>query len=475
MGTKNTVSLISTIDGSTTTYYLSGGGASQTPYAGSGTPWTAESTTPYELSLNDVTGSIWVPQPTPRQVIYTGSPPFRDGRSPLYAGYGNMQEEVGIQLRAASGGGATAKDNAIFLLRQLRRILNSAMYAVPCVLAVKGGTNTTYYEVYSADVPEQPTYLSEPDGFFRATITWTRSAHGGLLSAGETLLNAVTIENRGTSSPDNVEAYAAGSGDLVYEGQPLNLVWTAGQAGTYSKLWAASIYSRVYSTSGAGSLTTNSTTGADATLASFDVTPVLFRQALKPRIMIHATCASNAQYKILVYFGGATKQLVYISPQWIQTTATVSTLVDTGYFSLATVRFYTGIASPSLNVVLRYRSTNGSNATVTLTSSQYLLYYDFCIIGSSGAVTLTNTDSYLFDCFPVQSNIAALPYWPGRVLVTHDSVATASVDYRGVLPRYWYGSSLWLAWLDSGAYTTTQTATVTAAQAPLFRTVRGNS
>lgn len=466
MGTKNTVALISTINGTTTTYYLSGGGASQTSYSGSGTPWTAESTTPYELSNNDVTGDRWVPTPAEPQMIYTGSPPWRYGRTPIYQGYGLVTESVGVQLRASS------KDNAIALLRQLRRILNTSLYAVPCVLMVTGGTNAGYTEIYRAHVPEHFEYINEPNGFFRVTVTWDRAPFFGRIDAGEVLINGATFENRGTSSPDNDVAYSAGAGDLIYEGQPLNITWIAGQAGTYAKLYAASTHSRAYSTTGSGSLSTSSTTGADATLAQFDATAALTRKGLKPRILIHATCASNAQYRILVYFGSATKQLVYTSP-WFQTTATVSTLVDAGTFSLASVRATLNLSQPLFTIVLRYRSTNGASATTTLTSSQYLLYYDFAIINTAGSVTLSNSDVYQIDQFPEQTNFACLPYYPPRVLVVPTTDVTASVDYRGTLPRYWNGASLWLAWLNSGAYNTTETATVSARHAPLFRTIRG--
>lgn len=469
MGTKNTVALRSTIDGTTTVYYLSGPG-SASRYAGTGSAWTAEATSPYSLSNNDVTGDRWVPTPAEPQMIYTGSPPFRYGKTPIYQGYGIVTESVGVQLRA------TTKDNAIALLNQLRRILSSALYSVPCVLAVTGGTNTGYSEIYRAHVPEHFEYINEPNGFFRVTVTWDRAPFFGRIDSGETLISAVTFENRGTSSPDNDVAYGAGAGDLIYEGQPLNIVWKAAQAGTYSKMWAASIYSRAYSTTGAGSLSTNSTIGADATLASFDASAVLTRKGLKPRIMIHATCASNAQYRILVYYG--TSQLVYSSP-WFQTTATVSTLVDAGTFSLATARPYRGPTAPFtatsiFTVVLRYRSTNGSSATTTLTSSQYLLYYDFAVINTSGGVTLSSSDFYLFDQFPEQTDFACLPYYPPRALAILSSNAVkGSIDVRGTLPRYWYGSSLWLAWLNSEAYNTTETSTVSAYNAPLYRTIRG--
>lgn len=466
MGTKNSVALLSTINGVTTTYYLSGG-TSRTPYSGSGTPWTVESTSPYDLSNNDVTGDRWVPTPAEPQMIYSGSLPFRFGRTPIYQGYDIVTESVGVQLRA------TTKSNAIALLRQLRAILNSAHYSMPCVLAVQGGTNTGYTEIYRAHVPEHFEYINEPDGFFRITVTWDRAPFFGRIDSGEVLINSATIQNRGTSSPDNVEAYGTGAGDLIYEGQPLNITWLPIQAATYSKLYIASIHSRAYSTTGAGALSTSSTTGADVTLAQFDATAALTRKALKARILIHATCAANAQYRVLVYFGSTNKQLVYSSP-WIQTTATISTLADAGTFSLASVRPSLNLSQPLFTVVLRYRSTNGASATTTLTSSQYLLYYDYAVVNASGGVTLSNSDTYLIDQFPEQTGFPCLPYYPPRVLVIPTTDVVASVDYRGTLPRYWHGASLWMAWLSSGAYTTTQTASVSVRHGPLYRTIRGN-
>jgi hypothetical protein len=138
-------------------YHLAGGSALQTPYSGSGTPWTAQTTSPYELSLNDATGNIWVPLAAPAQAIYGGGPPFRIGQSLVTKSWANVTETVGVQLRA------TTHNNAVFLLRQLRQILNTALYSVPCVLAVQpdGSTNIAYYEIYNADIQELPNYVYE--------------------------------------------------------------------------------------------------------------------------------------------------------------------------------------------------------------------------------------------------------------------------------------------------------------------------
>jgi hypothetical protein len=250
MGTKNTIWIIS----GGTNYYLSGGANTQTVYAGSGTPWTSEATSPYELSLNDAT-PIWIPTPAPANVLYSGGPPFAIGRQPAYRSFDTITEQVGIQMRA------TTKDNAIALLRQLRKALNPS--ALPAVLAVTGGTNTGYTEIYSADVTERPSYLSEPDGIFRAVITWTRAPFFGLLSAGEMLVNAVTMNNTGTGTPDNVESLGTGSGDLINEGSPLNISLTPG-SGTIGQLYAASVLSRTYTTSGAAAYSTSATATVSA-------------------------------------------------------------------------------------------------------------------------------------------------------------------------------------------------------------------
>lgn len=472
MGTKNTVRLI---DPSGTSYYLSGGGSGQTPYSGSGTPWTAESTAPYELSLNDIS-PIWAPTPAPGQLIMGGGPPFSLGRRPLYAGYDNVTESVGIQLKA-SGSGNTAKDNAIALLNQLRQVLNTARFSLPCLLAVQSGTNTSYVEIYWADVPEMPNYIAEADGTWRVTITWQRSP---LWSAGSltTLQSAITVTNSGTGGNNNTRSLSTITGDLLYEGSPLNIKLDPVSGGAY--FYFGTVYQRIYSTSGAGTTTTSSTSGAaafnDATAALTN--PARTRNGLRLRVMLRCTSISaKAQVRVQLISAQSSENL-WIGP-WVAGNATGVTQIDVTpqgvpLDSIRRALLTTG----DVNIGLVVRSTDGTSVSVNVHSCEYLLYYTFCrvdAVNTQGGVGAPGLDYLQLEQAQNLNGTAYLPA-PGVAYVGSSSggglggIATV----RGALPRAISGASLYMSWLTSTyAHTNTDTAAVTTTHLPLYRSVRG--
>lgn len=459
MGTKNTVWLVS----GGTSYYLSGGGSGQTAYAGSGTPWTAESTTPYELSLNDAV-PIWVPTPAPATVLYSGGPPFANGRRPVYRSYDNVTEQVGVQLRA------TTKDNAIALLRQLRQVLNTAQYSVPCVLAVTGGTNTGYTEIYSADVPETPSYIIEPDGIFRATITWTRTPFFGVSSL-TTLINGTSFTNNGTN---NVASLGALTGDLIYEGQPLNIKVAESNTPFGGRNFYLSTYDTHTKTTvnNAAGPTTGSASFTDSTLS---VDNIQTNARLKLRVMARFTTLTNPgkmQFRatVLTEGQGLVGRTGWIGPNSSWTTP----FLDFGGFDLGLIR---SPLATTAKVVLSFevRSSDGTTSvTATLNYNEILLYYDFARVVMNAAVGSTSFYQQLVAAGAVSGGgwLPAIPRAYTADAAT-DRVYEAGV-VRGTAPGAYSGASLFLAWTDANdVHTTTAAAAVTAKLAPLYTTLRG--
>lgn len=449
-----------------TNYYLSG--STTTPYTGSGTPWTAENTTPYRLSLNDAT-PIWVPQPALAQMVYGGGPPFRSGRKPVYLSYDDVTEQVGIQMYANSA------DNAAALLQQLRRILNTALFTVRCILAVQTGTNTAYYEISSADVVETNSYLTEGPTtavLIRATITWTRTPFGGRLSTGETLLSSASFTNTGTGTPDNVEAYSTGAGDLINQGQPLNVKFLG--ASVTGRIWLASILERKYSTQNVGAFSTTSTTGSLKCSMSFTMTNEPEDNAgIKGRVMLRLSAvSSNTQMRAIVTLFSSGSSEIYRSP-WVSPPVAGATLLDMGGFSLEALR-RGNMGSRLLAVDFYQRSTDGANATVTTTYQEALYYYTFCQIDKGGSTFAVSPSGVRALGFVEQTNRPCLPWTPTAIYQTNGSDLNEILNVRGTLPLYYPGASLYAAWL-SGTYThsTTDTATITATHAPLYQTLRG--
>lgn len=464
MAFNNVVRLI---DDAGTSYYLSGSAVNY--YSGSGSGWTAEATSPYRLSLNDGT-PIWVPTQAPAVPVFGGGPPFRNGQSLIYRSFPNHTETVGIQMYA------TSADNAAALLRQLRKVLNTALYSVPCILAIQTGTNTAYYEIYTADVVETDSYLSTGSASqieIRATITWTRSFAGARISSGETLINAVSIGNTGTGSPDNVEAFSTGAGDLIYDGQPLNIALSKSSTINATKYYMASIKTRSYTADGTSySTTLDADPKANFTFSGTDFAS---NAALKPRVLIRvASATTNLRIRYNIAYSTSVVNTFADSPYvYPNDSGSGTTLMDMGTFEPSFLR-RTHAGAGSIVVRVIYSSTNGASASATLSYVELLSYYTFCTITTN--TSITSTQAQYLDAFMERSGRAALPLdYP----ISYSAVASTGAllgnnTIRGTTPRYYPGASFYTGWMEGGLHTTSQTLTLSATHSPLYHTLRGN-
>jgi hypothetical protein len=455
-----------------TTYYLGGGAVTQVPYSGSGTPWTAQATTPFELSLNEDTGNIWTPAPAPTVPALSGGPPFRPGRSLITKSYDTVTESVGIQLKA------TSHDNAVALLRLLRQVLNTAQFDSPCILAVQpdGATNTAYFEILYADVAESPSYVSETASgavLFRVTITWTRTI--GFAGSLTTLINGVTIQNRSSGSPDDVESLGTPVGDLIYEGQPLNLLLNP--SGTLNRMYLATVYERI-NTSVTSTKTTTTTTNFST--AAVTVTNARNRAGLKLRILARFdtfTAPSKIQLRVSILDATGGYTIKNLSTLSLPHSSAVSTLLDFGFVDVSSLRS-TQSATLAILVSTTLISTDGTSVTAKLDYVETLLYYTFATIpdaniGGSDALYIEQTNDY-------NVNSVVVPNARPRVYRVSPTNWKGSIAYRGQLPRALSGASLWLGWLTTtsginDSHVTTDTVTTTATHLPMFHTLRGNS
>jgi hypothetical protein len=453
-------------------YYMAGGGTSQVPYAGSGTPWTAQSTTPYELSLNEATGPSYTPAPAPSVPILGGGPPFRLGRSLIAKSYDVVTELVGVQLRA------TSHDNAVALLRQLRQVLNTTQFSSPCILAVQpdGATNAAYFEILYADVPEKPDYIWETSSgacLFRAVITWTRTI--GSSGALTTLISAATINNRSSGSPDNIESLGTPVGDLIYEGQPLNLLLDP--SATVNRVYLATVYERI-NTSVTDTDTTTTVTNFSGAAAT--ITNARNRAGLKLRILARFDTITNpskirVSASILDATGGYT--IKNLPQQSLPSTGSVSGLVDFGYVDVSTLRS-TQSATLGIIVSIVLSSSDGTSVTARLDYVETLLYYTFATIpdaniGGTDAIYIEQTNDY-------NVNSVITPNTRPRIYRTSPTNWKGALTYRGQLPRAISGASLYLGWmtttsLTNDTHTTTNTMTTTATHLPLFHSLRGSA
>jgi hypothetical protein len=458
-------------------YYLSLDGNKRTYYSGSGTPWTTQSTTPYDLGMNDVTGQRWSPRASVRNEVYGGGPPFRDGQSLIYNSYGNVVETIPIQMYA------TSHDNAVKLLQQLRQILNTALYSVPCILAVQpdGASNVVYYDIYGADVQEdakfindesQPFQSPQSKGVLRTLITLRRSPFGGASSL-STLVNGTTFTNDGSS---NNASLGSPTGDLVYEGQPMNIKIAEIATFTGRNFYLATYDTHTKTTVTSAVTSSSTTTGDPFTTSTLNIDNVITNYRLKLRVMARFKTLTNPdkmQFRCTVQteLGGLN---IGVS-NWIGPNGSWSTpFLDFGAFVVDVLR--TPIpTTANVKQLIQVRSTDGTSVTATLDYNEILLYYDFARFTSTTATGSTTYYQQVLSARQVTSG-GWLPIIPRGY--TADAASDRVVEggvIRGTAPRAYNSARLLVAWttIDDN-HTATLTATVTAKMAPLYRTLRGN-
>lgn len=453
-------------------YYIEGGAQ----YAGTGTPWTVVSTSPYQYAMNETAGGKnYTPRASPRQEVYGGGPPFHDGSQLLYDAYGNVMETITIQCRAST------YDNAVALLIQLRQILNTALAGTPCILAFQpnGASNPVYFEIYGADVVEDQRFTNDEakaaasgHALIRAVVTWRRSPQGGRLSTGETLINAVTFTNNGTGT-NNTKAFAAGGGDLINEGSPLNVKWVPGP--TFAdQLWMASVVERINTSLTSATQTTASTAGVATITTSVSLTNQPYANStVKGRVLVgFSTLNSITQVRVLVYPNSTAGNPIYTSPWITPLIFGTSTLIDFGAFDMSALRA-TNFSGNIVNVVIWMRSTTGGTASLNLGDLQVIPYYTWGIVQAT--TSNFNSETVQVASFKERTNAPAVVISPP---IVGSSAGGTNLDkihlLRGSPPRYYAGASLFLAWLsNSGNYGSTFTAAVTVTHAPQWLTLRG--
>lgn len=491
---KNTVSLThSSINGSD--LFLSGGGASQTTYAGSGTPWTAESTSPYEMSRNDETGNDWVPTPPEPTVYFLGGPPFSLAAMVAGESYPPVtQDTIGVQMKA------TTKDNAFALLQQLRDAVAAGAGPIQsnrCILSITGGTNIAYWYILGGKVQETGSYIDTASDSssvtLRATITWYRTSFGARLTP-ETNLSSSSMANAGTGSPDNIVAFAAAAGDMTQEGSPCNYTVRTSNAGggdpvrrviiasVVTTSYKALSSSNTWSTSG----TTYATGGTIAVWAdALSMSQLYGNTRLRFRLcgIVASGYTGNPEYRWAVFNAGGLSQGVIYSGVIPETNADGYNVrfVDSGPIPV-TIQELRNLSDMNWSVSLQIRSSDGGATTGTLSSVEAIFYYDWSdtkFLGSDfGTGAGTNWDMNL-SAFSERSGSPCLPLpFPQATLTdpgTSNRVREMG-EVRGTVPQLYEGASVYVRLLDAGGglvyATTTRTFTLTVTHSPLYKTLR---
>jgi len=456
------------ISGGTTIYLNNSNGVPT-----SGGAATAVGTTPWMLRSPEWTLHASVPE-----TLFTGGPPFRNGSSPVSAASPVVTETIPLILNGGN------HDTLVARLQQLRQLANTALTFAPAVLYAQpsGATSPVYFEILAASAQERAADSGESPGegatLIHVDLTITRSVHGGAASLANLFTNS-TFTNNGSG---NLTSLGALTGDLVNEGQPLNLKIDGPAASTTNvdTLWIAAAHSRVKTTHTTTVGTTTTSTFAHSTTA-INATPLLTNAGVNLAVFVRfssVTAGNKALFALQLALHDSGKNVAPITPWMPMPVTSGTTMMLAGVFPLSGQRI--PIASAlSLDVYFWVKSIDGTSVGYTVDYSESVFAYTVAVIPKNGlsAHTYGNGGDLLYITEAQNLNGSAwLPLTPPSVYVAALAGVNPSfvLAARGQLPLAFSGASLWAAWIGaSGSHTTTDTLRITANHAPLYQSLRG--
>ncbi len=439
-----------------------------TPLA-DGSPY-APATTPFGLDTK------WTPDASEPNAAFQGGAPLSNGARLAYATNGNVEETIPLVYLG------TNTDLALGAIQKLRRQF-ATLFAGPCLLYARpnGATDGVYFELETAHLVERGfsgTATSPGEGATNLIIDLkvTRQPYGGS-GALETFHSAASVGNVGTGTPDNEVGVSPVKGDLIYDGQPLNIQFNKPTSQAAATLLLASVASRTYQAIGSTlSSVTGQTTGSNFTASTaIDISTLRTRRGVRLRVIGRlTTLTAPAKAQVRLTIQTASGNTLWQDGTW-QTLGsnTTAQLIDLRGSSLDALRSpLTGTTSVILVVSLR--STDGTAVTATLGYLEALLVYDFAIVEAASGLAASQS----YQCLAAQnlSGGGWLPLVPAQASVrgASDALIKTAAIY-GTLPRAYAGASLWVAWKEAdGAHTNTDTSTITVSHAPLYRSLRGS-
>jgi hypothetical protein len=437
--------------------------SSGTPTPG-GDP-TVVSTTPFAIRRG---WTLTAPEP---QNVWGGGPPFVSGRQLAYLSYDNVVERIPISIAGSS------HENALVQLQLLKRTLSQR----PVLLTMREASASAlfYTEIYSGylrEVTEQQSGFEAWEGWndIDAELILTRAPFFGATGL-QTLINAATFTNVGTGANNNTQALGTLFGDLIYEGQPLNVKFGRPTTTTTLDVYLGIVASRTY-LANAGTGSTTGTVTLTPTPAAFDVTAVRGNPNLKVRVIARTASISNGAQLLMRYAAMGRQTL---GPWVLVGGASGTSYVDLGYIS-PTV-FQTPLPTTvDLDLQFDIKSADGTTTVgTTLDYIEVLLYYTWCKITPYGGSLIAGQ---AIQTIMAQNRNTALAWLPQNPpLVQTITTATSKPVFTGTsigrLPVGISGASLYAAWVTGGtnAHLKTDTTTITVTFAQLYTTLRGNN
>ncbi len=422
----------------------------------------------------------WTPQAAELDMVMSGGSPFAGAARLAYSSYAlEVDESIPIGVTG------TSHNNAQRLLGLLRAQLRRGSRRGPIVWRMRpiGALYDAYAEIYGGTVDDDPgdggITTAHTGGYevLDATVKLKRSAFWGSKDLETAIAAATSVANRTSGTPNNVTAYGTLSlGELLDEGQPLNLTVAKPVSMAAALLYLATIESRSGQTITSTKTGLTSTTGSAFTAGSaIDVSAL----RTKPGLFLYGfarltTITNPTKIKVQLTFQSPAGATLWVGP-WVpigsNTTAQLVDLTGTG---LEAARLPGSGATQAVPVV-NIKSTDGTSVTATLDTLDILLAYT---VGSiDGGAGLSSGQSYQFYSAQNYAGGGWLPL-PAPAAAVVDSSTGANIRRcvaRGEMPVALSGASLWLAWVDTGgAHTATDTTTISAQSVPLYHTLRGS-
>ena len=419
----------------------------------------------------------WTPAAAEPDSAFASSGPLSAAARLAYSAYPlTVQETIPIGIEG------TSHNNAQRLLGLLRAALRRPGKRGPIVWRVRpvGALFDAYTEVYGGVVADDAGSggidTAHTGGYqVEAEITLTRAAFWASDTLETAIAAATSVANRPSGSPSNVAALASLSqGELLDEGQPLNLTIAKPASMAAVSLYLATVESRSAQAI-ASAKTTTSTSGVAFTAGTaIDVSAL----RAKPGLFVYGfarltTITNPSKIKLQLTFQSPAGGVLWAGP-WVPIgTNTTAQLVDLLGTGLEAARLPGSGATQAVPVV-NIKSTDGTSVTATLDTLDILLAYT---VGSiDGGAGLSAGQSYQIYSAQNYAGGGWLPL-PAPIVSVVDSSTGAHIRRcvaRGEMPLAMQGASLWLAWVDSGgAHTATDTTTISAQSAPLWHTLRG--
>jgi len=419
----------------------------------------------------------WTPAAAEPDSAFASSGPLSAAARLAYSAYPlTVQETIPIGVEG------TSHNNAQRLLGLLRAALRRPGKRGPIVWRMRptGALFDAYTEVYGGAVADDGGSggidAAHTGGYhLEAEITLTRAAFWASDTLETAIAAATSVANRPSGTPSNVTAFAGLSqGELLDEGQPLNLTIAKPASMAAVSLYLATVESRS-AQAPASAKTTTSTSGVAFTAGTaIDVSAL----RAKPGLFVYGfarltTITAPTKIKVQLTFQSPAGSTLWAGP-WVPIgTNTTAQLVDLLGTGLESARL-PGAGAMQAVPVVNIKSTDGTSVTATLDTLDILLAYT---VGSiDGGAGLSAGQSYQIYSAQNYAGGGWLPL-PAPIASVVDSSTGAHIRRcvaRGEMPLAMQGASLWLAWVDSGgAHTATDTTTISAQSVPLWHTIRG--